>query len=120
MALEKHVHPYEILVRLGPNGYQAAHVIDLERVTDGEELIAERELPAQPISIQRAGEILGEASVQLLEQIDGLRADLAAAEQRAAAAEAEAAAAVQRAVDAESALESASSVAAPAEEVSPA
>ena len=85
--LQKQTIPYEILVRLGADGYQAAHVIDLERITDDGVVIVEQQLPAQPISIERAGEILGEASVQLLEQIDGLNAEVASLTQALAQAE---------------------------------
>lgn len=117
MALAKQVIPYEILVRLGPAGYQAAHVAHMERITDGEEVIVERVLAAEPISVAGAGEILGAASVQLLEQIDGLTADLAAETQRADQAESARDAAIQRAEAAEAALgkAEAAAVAPPAE-----
>lgn len=100
MAIEEKTIPYEILIRLGPDGYQAAHVIDLEMLVDTTTgaVRAATELPARPISVAEAGEILGTESVALLVQIDLLKADLAAEKAKveqaeAARAEAESAAA---------------------------
>lgn len=89
MAFVARVVPYEILIRLGPDGYQAAHVVNLEQLVDDETDVVrtERELPAAPISVENAGTILGEANAMLLAQIEALTAALLAETDRANRAE---------------------------------
>lgn len=88
MNIVQQTFPYEILVRLGLGGYQAAHVIELERVIDLDSghIFMERELPARPITVENAGAILGAANVQLLTQLDAMRIRAETAEAALAAA----------------------------------
>lgn len=78
MGIEKRTFPYEILLRLGPGGLIASHLIELEQVVDGDEEIAARELPARPIEPAEIAAILGEHAGLLAAQVSGLTAALAA------------------------------------------
>ena len=51
--IEQTQHPYELLIRLDENGVVGAHVRKLERVknTDTGEVLAEKELPAEPVEL---------------------------------------------------------------------
>lgn len=79
MAMARNTSLYELLARFGPSGYLGAHAIDLERVTDGDELVAERELPARSITQAEFGAMLGAQSAALIEAADEARAEAAAA-----------------------------------------
>jgi hypothetical protein len=70
MTIERTSHLHEILIRFGPDGYRGAHVIDLERVVDGGELISERELPARPVTQAEIGPIIGAENARLIEAAD--------------------------------------------------
>jgi len=109
MAIERNTLLYELLVRLGPDGFLGAHAIDLERVTDGDEVIAERELPARPLSELEAGTILGAENARMVEQLAAEQIATAAQRVRAENAEARADAAEARAAQLEAALAAAGS-----------
>lgn len=101
MTIARATFLYELLVRLGPYGFIGAHAIDLERVSDGAEIIAERELPARPLTEAEAGAILGAESARLIEQLGAAAVEAAALRERIAVLEAEAVdAAAAKAADA--------------------
>lgn len=91
MTIERQTLPYEVLVRLGPDGFVAAHVCDLERFVDTEtdEVVAERTTPARGVTKAEAGKYLGAANAQLVEQLQGHRAEVQALQQELADAKAE-------------------------------
>jgi hypothetical protein len=75
MAIERIAFLYEILWRGGPDGFQGAHAIDLERIVDGDEVIAEKLLDARPITEAEFGELLGANAAQAIEAADRARAE---------------------------------------------
>lgn len=77
MAITKTTFLYEILVRFGPDGYRGSHVLDLEKVVDGAEILVERVLPARPITEAEVGELLGGKVAALIEQLDAANARIA-------------------------------------------
>lgn len=79
--IEKRTRPYEVLVRIQPDGSQAAHVREIEEVIEDGVVIAAKELDARPLAL--AGDEFG-ALVQSIdrgaqEEIMRLRAQLAGA-----------------------------------------
>lgn len=83
MALAKNTHLYEVLIRFGPDGYRGAHVIDLELITDGDEIVSGKELPARPLTKAEIGPIIGATNAKLIEAADQARAEKeVAAEER--------------------------------------
>lgn len=75
MAITRTSFLYEILLRFNANGYQGAHVIDLEQVIEDGNVISERELPARPITEAEIGTIIGAQSAALVEAADAARAE---------------------------------------------
>jgi len=71
MAYEKRTRPYEILVRLKPEGRIEQHVIDIEETYDVLTGVVSdaKELPARPITAEEAGQYLGEMNVRALESV---------------------------------------------------
>jgi len=104
MAIERNTFLFEFLVRMGPGGFVGAHAIDLERVSDGDEVIAERELPARPLTEAEAGTILGTENARMVEMLSAEQAATAAQRARAETAEARAEAAEGRVAELEAAL----------------
>jgi hypothetical protein len=81
MTITKQTALNEILIRLADDGSVAgAHVVEIEHLTDTAtgEILSSRLLPARGITAAEVGDLLGAANAGLLEQIDALRADLAA------------------------------------------
>jgi hypothetical protein len=81
MTITKQKALNEILIRLADDGAVAgAHVVEIEHLTDTAtgEIISSRLLPARGITAADVGGILGAANAGLFEQIDALRADVAA------------------------------------------
>jgi hypothetical protein len=81
MTITKQTALNEILIRLADDGSVAgAHVVEIEHLTDTAtgEILSSRLLPARGITAGEVGGILGAANAGLLEQIDALRADVAA------------------------------------------
>jgi diadenosine tetraphosphatase ApaH/serine/threonine PP2A family protein phosphatase len=81
MTITKQTALNEILIRLADDGSVAgAHVVEIEHLTDTAtgEIISSRLLPARGVAAAEVGGILGAANAGLLEQIDQLRADVAA------------------------------------------
>lgn len=111
--MAKQTFLYELLIRLGPDGYVGGHAVDLVRFTDDTdgELIADRESPPRAVTLQEASDLLGAESAALLVQLSNLTAELAAAQGRAEQAEAAAEVATARADVAESALQAVQSAA---------
>lgn len=70
MSLKKTATLYEILVRFDANGYRGAHVIDLETVTDGDEVIAERPLAPRPVEPAEVKTILGAQNARMIQSTD--------------------------------------------------
>ena len=66
---------YEVMLRFGPEGLVGAHQIDLERVSDGEEIVAEKELPATAITSEQATALIGEQVATMAAQISALTAE---------------------------------------------
>jgi hypothetical protein len=81
MAIKKTTHLYEILIRFDGGGYKGSHVIDLERVTDGNTVYAENPGVARPVTLEEVGDLLGAETTRLIEQLDReiARADAAEA-----------------------------------------
>lgn len=73
MPIERLTHLYDITARFGPSGFRGAHAIDLERVTDGDEVLAERELPARPITEAEFGTLLAGQAASLIQAADDAR-----------------------------------------------
>lgn len=67
---------YEILIRFDADGYRGAHVIDLQTVTDGEEVLAAKPLDPRPVDPAEVGQILGENSARLIQSTDRVIAQL--------------------------------------------
>lgn len=81
MALTKRVALYEILIRLTDRGGVAgAHVVEIEHVIDGDEIVTSKVLSPRGITAAEVGEVIGETNAGLFAEIDKLRADLSAAE----------------------------------------
>jgi hypothetical protein len=97
-GIEKRTYLYEILFRFGPEGLAGAHAIDMEQLYDSDEdkVELERELPARPITLAEAKELIGVQKATVL-------VGAADAKARAAAANAEAG----RAIEAAEAIETA-------------
>lgn len=76
MPIEKKIHLYEILIRLGPDGYKGSHAIDLEIVEDTEtsEVLVQKESPARPITLKEAGKLLGDKFTGVVEKLEAERA----------------------------------------------
>jgi hypothetical protein len=81
MTITKQTALNEILVRLADDGSVAgAHVVEIEHLTDTStgEILSSRLLPTRGIAAAEVGGILGVANAGLLEQVDQLKADVAA------------------------------------------
>lgn len=85
MALKKTTHLYEVMLRFGADGFQAAHMVEIETVTEGERVISATELPAQPVTEKEARSLIGAQSAKLVETADKARAAAHEADKRAAA-----------------------------------
>ena len=62
MSLEKTVQPYEILIRFKEDGsISGAHFKQIETIKDGEEIINQKQIMAEPIEIggDKYNELLG-------------------------------------------------------------
>lgn len=92
MPIERATHPYEILLRLGPEGFVAGHVKDLEfLVEDGEKIAgSDKESLPRPITREEAGAIIGKKNAELIERFEAekKRADETKATLKAVIAEA--------------------------------
>jgi hypothetical protein len=82
MTITKQTALNEILVRLNNDGsVGGAHVVEIEHLTDTStgEILSSRLLQPRGVTVAEVGAVLGAANAGLLEQIDQLTADLAAA-----------------------------------------
>lgn len=89
--IERVDFPHEILIRLKPAPEEhAAACYRLERtwVPNTGEVIAEKLLPAEPITVAYAVDVIGQANADLLAQVDAARAETEIERQRANTAEA--------------------------------
>lgn len=78
MAIEKTTHLYEVLIRFGPDGnVRGAHQQSVERITDGDTVLSERQNPPVPVDPDALGGILGKNVAAMLAQIEGLKLDIA-------------------------------------------
>jgi len=77
--------PYEILIRFGPDGkVQGAHVQNRRIVRDGDTVLADMPLDAEPLDISKdfpASEVLGDTLTAALSQLNAVQAKLAQVEQ---------------------------------------
>jgi hypothetical protein len=77
--------PYEFLVRFKDGKIAGAHVQMIERVMDGDDLIAERALDAQPVTDKTdfpLAELLGQVNSAALATIEDLKEQIAELEKR--------------------------------------
>ena len=83
MSIEKVTFPYEVLIRLGPKGYQGSHVVDCTRVVEGDTVHAETLGDARAVTLAECGALLGEQVADLIEQVERecARADTAELDQ---------------------------------------
>ncbi len=79
MTIKKTSHLYELLIRFGPDGFQGAHMKDLETVADGSEIISQRVLDPRAITEAEAGTLIGKESAKLVEAATAARAEAEAA-----------------------------------------
>jgi hypothetical protein len=72
--LEKVTRPYEVLVRLHPSGVEAAHVMEIEEIRDGDTIVAAKELPARPLALAGAefGALVDRINLTVLAERDAL------------------------------------------------
>jgi hypothetical protein len=85
MTIEKITTPYEILIRLGPNGYEASHVKDLVRLVENGEDLSVIEGMARPVTLAECQTLLGKQSADLIEKNGAIAAECAAKDQQIAA-----------------------------------
>lgn len=65
---------YEILIRFNEDGFQGAHVKDLETIREGAEVLLARESDPRPVTLKEVGEHVGKESAKLIEAADAARA----------------------------------------------
>ncbi len=75
MPIVRNKFLYDLTVRFGPSGFKGAHAIDLEQVSDGEEVISEKEMPARPITEAEFSTLLTGQTAALIEAADQARRD---------------------------------------------
>jgi hypothetical protein len=75
--VEKVTRPYEVLVRLRPGGVEAAHVMEIEEIKDGDTVVAARELPAKPLALAgpEFGTLVNRINQTVLAERDALAAE---------------------------------------------
>lgn len=78
--MQKVTRPYEVLVRLHPGGVEAAHVMEIEEIKEGETVVAARELPARPLAIAgpEFGTLVERINQTILAERDALAAEASA------------------------------------------
>jgi len=78
MAYEKQTFLQETLIRFGPEGFEGAHQIWMDRVVDTEkdEIISEQTRPAEPIKEQEIIDLVGDQFVKMANQISALKDEL--------------------------------------------
>jgi hypothetical protein len=91
MTITKQTALNEILIRLADDGSVAgAHVVEIEHLTDTAtgQILSSRLLSPRGVTAAEVGPIIGNANAGILEQIDRIKADLAAAQSAKTDAEA--------------------------------
>jgi hypothetical protein len=74
MTITTQTFLYEILLRFGPAGLVGAHAIDVERVADGDQVIADRAEPAREITSEDVATLVGEQNATLVQQLSAAQA----------------------------------------------
>jgi hypothetical protein len=84
MPIDRRTFPYEILVRLGPDGYVASHVVDCTQIFEGKTVHAETLGDARAVTAKEVGALLGKENARLIEQREAekARADTAENDQQ--------------------------------------
>jgi len=79
MTIQTRTWLYETLIRFDEKGYSGSQQIRMQTVWDDEtgEVLAERELPAEPISDPAIAALVGEQVLVMGRQIEVLEAELA-------------------------------------------
>jgi len=81
---------YEILLRFDADGLRGAHVQDLDRILDGDEVVSEIPSPARAVTVAEVGDLLGKENVEFIGKAVEHREAVEQARDRAAEAEARA------------------------------
>jgi hypothetical protein len=74
MPIDRRTFPYEILVRLGPDGYVASHVVDCTQIFEGKTVHAETLGDARAVTQKEVGALLGKENARLIEQREAEKA----------------------------------------------
>lgn len=90
MTIQKATTLYEVLIRFGADGtVKGAHQQSIERITDGEAVLSERQLNPETVDPAALGELLGKNTAEMLAQIDSLTKAVAQRDTAIEAAESE-------------------------------